>query len=66
MAVTFYVVVTIRQKYVRHLRGRPLSRSRVLFPRISYKDVNEDILSCIKYLFNYGFYRFGVEVSDSA
>lgn len=62
MAVTIYVVVITRQKYVRHLKGRPLSRSPILFPRISYKDANSGVLACIKYLFNYGFYRFGVEV----
>ena len=63
VAVTIYVVVITRQKYIRHLKGRPLSRSLILFPRISYKDANSGVLSCIKYLFNYGFYRFGLEVN---
>ncbi|XP_065226860.1 piezo-type mechanosensitive ion channel component isoform X3 [Planococcus citri] len=63
VAVTIYVVVITRQKYIRHLKGRPLSRSLILFPRISYKDANAGVLSCIKYLFNYGFYRFGLEIT---
>lgn len=63
LAVTIYVVVVTRQKYMRHLKGRPLSRSRILFPRVSYRDANRGVSDCVKYIFNYGFYRFGIEVS---
>lgn len=62
VAVTMYVVIITRQKYVRHVKGRPMSRSHVLFPQISYREANNGIFECIQYLFNYGFYRFGIEV----
>lgn len=62
IAVTMHVVVVTRQKYMRHVKGCPLSRSPVLFPRISYREANNGVLECIQYLFNYGFFRFGIEV----
>lgn len=62
--MTVHTVVTVRQKYQRHLRGRPLSRPIVMFPRVTYKEADKDIEHCVKYLLNYGFYRFGVEVSN--
>jgi hypothetical protein len=62
MVVTLNTVVCTRQKYKRHLKGRSLARPYIMFPRVSYKEVDKDILHCVKYLFNYGFYRFGVEV----
>uniref|UniRef100_A0A1B6DCY7 Uncharacterized protein n=1 Tax=Clastoptera arizonana TaxID=38151 RepID=A0A1B6DCY7_9HEMI len=62
IVVTLHTVVTTRQKYKRHLRGRPLSRPIVMFPRVTYKEVDKDVEHCVKYLLNYGFYRFGVEI----
>ncbi|KAK9510545.1 hypothetical protein O3M35_005299 [Rhynocoris fuscipes] len=62
LIITFHSVIIRRQKYQRHLRGRHLSRPFIMFPRINYRDVDNNVTSCIKYLFNYGFYRFGVEV----
>jgi len=55
-------VVITRQKYKRHLKGRPLSKPLRMFPGITFKDVDHDIPHCLKYLLNFGFYRFGVEV----
>ncbi|KAL1457562.1 hypothetical protein WDU94_007775 [Cyamophila willieti] len=62
MVVTLNTVVCTRQKYKRHLKGRSLARPYIMFPRVSYKEVDKDIIHCVKYLFNYAFYRFGVEV----
>ncbi|XP_054282904.1 piezo-type mechanosensitive ion channel component isoform X3 [Macrosteles quadrilineatus] len=62
MVLTLHTVVTTRQKYQRHLRGRPLSRPVVMFPRVTYKELDADVTHCIKYLLNFGFYRFGVEI----
>ncbi|KAL1124046.1 hypothetical protein AAG570_001816 [Ranatra chinensis] len=63
LVVTLHSVVLMRQKYQRHLKGRSLARPLVMFPRVSYRELDKDITHCIKYLFNYGFYRFGVEIS---
>uniref|UniRef100_A0A8D9ARX6 Piezo-type mechanosensitive ion channel component n=1 Tax=Cacopsylla melanoneura TaxID=428564 RepID=A0A8D9ARX6_9HEMI len=66
MVVTLNTVVCTRQKYKRHLKGRSLNRPYIMFPRVSYKEVDRDIMHCVKYLFNYAFYRFGVEISFMA
>lgn len=60
--VTIYVVTITRQKYMRHLKGRPLSKPHTLFPRITFKDMDKNLLFSVKYLLNYAFYRLGIEV----
>lgn len=60
--ITLHRVVITRQKYKRHLKGRPLAKPLIMFPNITFKDVDNDIVHCLKYLLNYGYYRFGVEV----
>lgn len=60
--ITLHRVVITRQKYKRHLKGRPLAKPLRMFPGITFKDVDHDIPHCVKYLLNFGFYRFGVEV----
>ncbi|XP_039278744.1 piezo-type mechanosensitive ion channel component [Nilaparvata lugens] len=62
LVVTLHTVVTTRQKYKRHLKGRSLGRPTTMFSRITYKDIDKDLVHCVKYLINYGFYRFGVEI----
>lgn len=60
--ITLHRVVITRQKYKRHLKGRPLAKPLRMFSGITFKDVDHDIPHCLKYLLNFGFYRFGVEV----
>lgn len=38
-------------------------RPKLMFPKITRKDADKDIKHFFQYLFNYGFYKFGVEVS---
>jgi len=64
--ITLHRVVITRQKYKRHLKGRPLAKPLRMFPGITFKDVDHDIPHCIKYLLNFGFYRFGVEVRTNS
>ncbi|XP_050433590.1 piezo-type mechanosensitive ion channel component isoform X6 [Adelges cooleyi] len=61
--ITLHRVVITRQKYKRHLKGKPLADPEIMFPRVTYKEVDLDIPHCLKYLLNYGFYRFGVEIT---
>ncbi|XP_025418827.1 piezo-type mechanosensitive ion channel component-like isoform X7 [Sipha flava] len=61
--ITLHRVVITRQKYKRHLKGRPLAKPLRMFPGITFKDVDLDIPHCLKYLLNFGFYRFGVEIT---
>ncbi|XP_024082959.1 piezo-type mechanosensitive ion channel component 1 isoform X5 [Cimex lectularius] len=61
--ITVHAVVLRRQKFHRHLQGRQLFRPLVMFPKITHSDVDKDVPHFIKYMMNYGFYRFGVELS---
>ncbi|XP_049832005.1 piezo-type mechanosensitive ion channel component isoform X1 [Schistocerca gregaria] len=61
LVATFRAVINIRQKYVRHLRGFSTLRPTVMFPNIRRADADKDLKSFVKYLFNYGFYKLGLE-----
>lgn len=61
--VTFWAVILVRQQNYRITRGRPTTRAFFMFPNITRADADKDLTNCLKYLANYGFYKFGVEVS---
>lgn len=63
VTVTLWKVVLVRQSNYRESRGRPTTRAFFMFPGITSQDADKDLEHCFKYLANYGFYRFGVEVS---
>jgi len=58
-------VVRVRQIQKRHSNGEPISRPHVMFPNIQRCHADQDLRTCFKYLLNYGFYKFGVEVGKS-
>lgn len=60
--VTVDVVVRMRQRNSRINRGRPDEPPAVLFPTVTRKDADQDLWHMLKYLSNYGFFKFGVEV----
>ncbi|CAH2240609.1 jg21081 [Pararge aegeria aegeria] len=60
---TFYSLVTYRQKNIRALGLLPNNKEKLMFPNITRKEADKDMIHCIKYLVNYGFYKFGVEIS---
>lgn len=47
----------------RYLSGKSIARPKVLFPRVTRNDLDRDISNLVKYLFNFAFYKFGVEVT---
>lgn len=47
----------------RSLSGKPIPRPKMLFPEITRNDADKDISHLVKYLLNYAFYKFGVEVT---
>lgn len=59
---TVMAVVRVRQLYKRQLSGEPVSRPHIMFPDIQRSHADHDLRSCFKYLLNYGFYKFGIEV----
>ncbi|XP_045785100.1 piezo-type mechanosensitive ion channel component isoform X15 [Maniola jurtina] len=60
---TFYSLVTYRQKNHREMGLLPSNKEKVMFPNITRKEADKDMIHCVKYLMNYGFYKFGVEIS---
>jgi hypothetical protein len=66
LVVTIWAVVLVRQFNYRLSRGKPTTRAFFMFPKITKLDADKNVRSCIKYLFNYGFFKFGVEVSSES
>jgi hypothetical protein len=62
LVVTIWAVVLVRQFNYRLSRGKPTTRAFFMFPKITKLDADKNVRSCIKYLFNYGFFKFGVEI----
>lgn len=63
IVVTLWSVIIVRQYNHRVSRGRPTTRAFFMFPNITRLDADKNMENCFKYLANYGFYKFGVEVS---
>lgn len=63
IVVTSWSIVLVRQYNYRASRGRPTTRAFFMFPNITRHDADKDLEHCLKYLANYGFYKFGLEVS---
>lgn len=43
--------------------GKSIARPKILFPRITRNDADKNISHLVKYLFNFAFFKFGVEVT---
>ncbi|XP_055299198.1 piezo-type mechanosensitive ion channel component isoform X29 [Sitodiplosis mosellana] len=63
VALTAYNLILLYQQRKRFLSGRSIARPKVLFPRITRSDADKDISHLVKYLLNFAFYKFGVEVT---
>ncbi|CAG9835083.1 unnamed protein product [Diabrotica balteata] len=61
--MTLWKVVDVRQFNYRLSRGRSTERRFFMFPRITRDDADKDLRHFAKYMANYGFYKFGVEIS---
>ncbi|XP_072762743.1 piezo-type mechanosensitive ion channel component isoform X14 [Anoplolepis gracilipes] len=59
---TFRKIIRIRQWFYRHNKGEPLDTPQVMFPKITRADADRGLPECFKFLFNYGFYKFGLEM----
>ncbi|XP_061378195.1 piezo-type mechanosensitive ion channel component isoform X1 [Danaus plexippus] len=60
---TFYSLVTYRQRHIRDLGLMPNHNEKIMFPEVTRKEADKDLLHCLKYFVNYGFYKFGVEMT---
>ncbi|KYM80686.1 Protein PIEZO1 [Atta colombica] len=59
---TFRKMIRIRQWFYRHNKGESLDTPQVMFPTITRMDADKGLPECLKFLFNYGFYKFGLEI----
>ncbi|XP_013104296.2 piezo-type mechanosensitive ion channel component isoform X3 [Stomoxys calcitrans] len=63
VVATLHAVISLRQYQMRRLKGTqndPLPK--VPFPEVTREDAEKKLESMIKYLLNYGFYKFGYEI----
>ncbi|XP_068147374.1 piezo-type mechanosensitive ion channel component isoform X2 [Drosophila tropicalis] len=62
--VTLHAVISLRQLQMRvkigALNDPP---TKLLFPHITRSDAEKDLVGLVKYLLNFGFYKFGIEIS---
>lgn len=61
--LTIQAVVKIRQEVNRLNMNEPEPKAGVIFPEATRSKADDNLLECIKYLANYFFYKFGLEVS---
>lgn len=59
---TFRKIIRVRQWFDRHSKGQSLETPLVMFPSITRADADKGIPECLKFFFNYGFYKFGLEM----
>ncbi|XP_011880859.1 PREDICTED: piezo-type mechanosensitive ion channel component 1 isoform X3 [Vollenhovia emeryi] len=55
-------IIRIRQWFYRHHKGESLNTPQIMFPTITRMDADKGIPECLQFLFNYGFYKFGLEM----
>ncbi|XP_064455770.1 piezo-type mechanosensitive ion channel component-like isoform X2 [Ornithodoros turicata] len=59
---TIQGVVRYRQRYNRQRNGLPEPKPGIAFPFVKRNNADDNIRTFIKFLVNYGFYKFGVEI----
>ncbi|XP_063358294.1 piezo-type mechanosensitive ion channel component [Cydia amplana] len=60
---TFHSLVTYRQQTKRDQGWISNQQEKLLFPEVTRKEADINLVHCAKYMINYGFYKFGVEVT---
>lgn len=63
LIVTLYSVIIVRQYNYRIARGKPTTRAFFMFPKITRAHADKSLKHMLKYLANFAYYKFGVEVS---
>lgn len=62
--VTMHAVISLRQLQMRVKTGENVANlPKLLFQNITRADAEKDLVGLIKYLLNFGFYKFGIEIS---
>jgi hypothetical protein len=58
---TLRAIITIRQWFHRFENHEPFETPLIMFPLIKRANADQGLVPCIKFFFNYGFYKFGLE-----
>lgn len=45
------------------MSGKSIARPKILFVKVTRNDADKDLTHMIKYLLNFAFYKFGVEIT---
>ncbi|KAH8409601.1 hypothetical protein KR222_010130 [Zaprionus bogoriensis] len=62
--VTMHAVISLRQLQMRVKIGESSANlPKLLFQNITRADAEKDLVGLVKYLLNFGFYKFGIEIS---
>ncbi|XP_030554835.1 piezo-type mechanosensitive ion channel component isoform X6 [Drosophila novamexicana] len=62
--VTMHAVISLRQLQMRVKIGEnSANQPKLLFQNITRADAEKDLVGLAKYLLNFGFYKFGIEIS---
>lgn len=64
MPISFFLSVFIYGFIFRSMGILPQVKEKMMFPEIGRKEADANVVNCLKFLLNYGFYKFGVEVSS--
>ncbi|XP_033241797.1 piezo-type mechanosensitive ion channel component isoform X2 [Drosophila pseudoobscura] len=62
IVTSLHAVVKLRDHLIRYSMFKRKER-KVLFPKISRQDAERDFAGLIKYLLNYGYFKFGLEIT---
>ncbi|CAG9862827.1 unnamed protein product [Phyllotreta striolata] len=63
VVMTLWKVVEVRQYNYRLSRGRPTTKRYFMFPKTTREDADKSLSDFFKYMANFGFYKFGLEIS---
>ncbi|CAJ0601474.1 unnamed protein product [Cylicocyclus nassatus] len=62
IALALQSVVVYRQRHHRRVRGIPESSSDRVFPSFQFDDFDRSMTDCLKFIVDFGFYKFGFEI----
>ncbi|VEN44290.1 unnamed protein product [Callosobruchus maculatus] len=62
-ASAFKNIVFSRQRIVRKQHGLDPKRPQVMFAEVTYREADISLTTFMKYVLNYGYYRFGYEIT---